>query len=215
MAATPEGKSDADSGRPIRYAVVGDSYSIGEGATEQQSWPALLAQHLTKSGIPVTIVSNSSRTGWTTRDAIEHELAPFRAAKPDFGTLMLGVNDWVQGVDEKTFGTNLAHLMDEMRKALPNDKRLLVINIPDFSVTPDGPTYARGRDISAGLTKFNRIIGEEAAKRGLRVLDIFPLSQRMRNDSSLVAADGLHPSAKAYVRWEEFIFAVARESLGM
>lgn len=204
----------AHSSQPIRYAVVGDSYSIGEGASEKQSWPALLARHLTKSGIPVELVSNPSHTGWTTKEAIEHELSPFRAARPDFGTLMLGVNDWVQGVNEETFRTRLGQIMDAMLQALPNDKRLLVINIPDFSVTPDGPTYARGRDISAGLTKFNRIIAEEAEKRGLRVVDIFPLSQRMREDRLLVAADGLHPSAKAYVQWEEFIFPVARESLG-
>lgn len=202
------------SSKPLRYAAVGDSYSIGEGASEEQSWPALLARRLTKSGIPVTLVSNPSRTGWTTKDAITHELPAFHAARPDFGTLMLGVNDWAQGVDEKTFRTNLAHLMDEMLKALPNDKRLLVINIPDFSVTPDGPTYARGREISAGLTKFNHIIEEEAGKRGVRVVDIFPLSQQMGKDRSLVAADGLHPSAKAYSQWGELIFPVARELLG-
>lgn len=49
--------------RPLRYAVVGDSYSIGEGATEKESWPSLLATHLTKSGRPVQLVSNPSRTG--------------------------------------------------------------------------------------------------------------------------------------------------------
>lgn len=90
---------------------------------------------------------------------------------------------------------------------------MLVVNIPDFSVTPDGPNYPRGRDISAGLTSLNRIIAEEAGKRGLRVIDIFPLSRRMRNDPSLVAADGLHPSAKAYAMWEELIFPAARELL--
>ncbi len=214
MAATPEGKTEAASSQPIRYAVVGDSYSIGEGASEKQSWPALMARHLTKSGKPVTIVSNPSRTGWTTRDAIEHELPAFRAAKPDFGTLMLGVNDWVQGVDEKTFRTRLARVMDAMLQVLPNEKRLLVVNIPDFSVTPDGPSYARGREISAGLTSFNRIIAKEAEKRGLSVVDLFPLSRKMQGHPELIAADGLHPSAKTYAMWEELIFPAARESLG-
>ena len=167
MTVMPVDGKPADSEKTIRYAVVGDSYSIGEGATEKESWPALLARHLTKSGRPVELVSNPSRTGWTTQDAIENELPLFRAAQPDFATLMIGVNDWVQGVDEATFRTRLAHLMDEMLKVLPNEKRLLVVNIPDFSVTPDGPNYARGRDISAGLTSFNRIIAEEALKRRL------------------------------------------------
>jgi lysophospholipase L1-like esterase len=199
--------------KTIRYAVVGDSYSIGEGATEAESWPSLLARSLTRSGIPTELVSNPSRTGWTTQDAIAHELDPFRRAHPGFGTLMLGVNDWVQDVDAEVFRQRLAHIMDAMLKSLPNEKRLLVVNIPDFSVTPNGPTYARGRDISAGLTSFNRIIAEEATQRDLALVDIFPASRRMGEDSSLVAADGLHPSAKAYAEWERLIFPAARESL--
>ena len=145
---------------------------------------------------------------------MEHELPLFRAAKPNFGTLMIGVNDWVQGVDKATFRTRLVHLLDEMLQALPNKRRLLVVNIPDFSVTPDGPNYARGRDISAGLAKFNRIIAEEAQKRGVCVVDVFPVSQTMHGHPELIAADGLHPSAKTYAVWEELIFPAAQELLG-
>ena len=49
------------------------------------------------------LVSNPARTGWTTQDAIERELPAFRAAEPDFATLMIGVNDWVQAVDRSDF----------------------------------------------------------------------------------------------------------------
>ena len=199
--------------KPIRYAVIGDSYSIGEGATEAESWPALLARHLSANGLTTELVSNPSRTGWTTADAIEHELPLFRAARPDFGTLMMGVNDWVQGVAPQLFHQRLAHLMDEMRAVLPNEKRLLVVNIPDFSVTPKGGDYSRGRDISAGLTMFNKIIAEEAARRGLTTVDVFPLSREMKGRLELVAADGLHPSAKAYAQWEALIYPTARELL--
>ena len=211
IAVTTEETEASGKGKPLRYAVVGDSYSIGEGATAADAWPALLARRLTKSGIPVALVSNPSKTGWTTQDAIEHELAQFRAARPDFGTLMLGVNDWVQDVGAATFRHRLGHIMDAMRESLPNEKRLLVVNIPDFSVTPDGPNYARGRDISAGIAGFNRIIAEEAKRRGLPVVDIFPLSRKMGTDPTLVAPDGLHPSAKAYAAWEELIFPAARK----
>lgn len=197
----------------IRYAVVGDSYSIGEGASEVESWPTLLTRHLSESGRPVELISNPSRTGWTTQDAIENELPLFRAARPDFGTLMIGVNDWVQGVAPEVFRERLAHLMDEMRAILPNDKQLLIVNIPDFSVTPDGPNYACGRDISAGLTSFNQIIADEAERRGLIVVDIFPMSQEMRGRPELIAADGLHPAAKTYAQWEALIFPTAQSVL--
>jgi lysophospholipase L1-like esterase len=214
MKARPvEGRSN-EPGKSIRYAVVGDSYSIGEGASERESWPALLVRHLAENGHRVELVSNPSRTGWTTLDAIERELPFFRAAQPDFATLMIGVNDWVQDVEPAVFRVRLTQLMDEMLAVLPDDKRLLVINIPDFSVTPDGPKYGRGRDISAGLTSFNQIIAEEAQRRGLPVVDIFPISQQIRARPELIAADGLHPSAEAYALWEQVIFPAARTVLG-
>ena len=197
----------------IRYVAIGDSYSIGEGASPDESWPALLTRHLNAQGLDVDLVANPSRTGWTTQQAIDLELQIFLGSKPNFGTLQIGVNDWVQGIDAETFRKHFALLADRMLEVLPNKDRLLVVTIPDFGVTPTGPRYARGRNISEGLTRFNQIIAEESKKRGLRVVDVFPISQKMRNDRSLVAADGLHPSAKEYAEWEKIILPAALELL--
>ena len=196
-----------------RYAVIGDSYSCGEGATPKESWPALLTQHLNVQGLHVDLVSNPSVTGWTTKDAIDRELPKFVNSNPNFATLLIGVNDWVQGVDETTFRNRFGYLVDQMLAVLPNKKRLLVVTIPDFGVTPTGPKYARGRNIHEGILRFNQIVTEEARKRGLEVVDIFPLSKKMGRDKSLVAKDGLHPSAKEYAEWEKIIFPVALELL--
>ena len=197
----------------VRYAAIGDSYSIGEGASPGESWPALLARHLSETGIQTELVANPSKTGWTSQQAIDEELPVFAAARPTFATLLIGVNDWVQGVDATQFRTRVAQLLDAMLKILADKRRLLVVTIPDFSATPKGGTYARGRDISQGLAEFNKIVTEEAVRRDLRVVDIFPMSKKVRDDPSLVAPDGLHPSAKEYARWEETIFPVARELL--
>jgi acyl-CoA thioesterase-1 len=193
----------------IRYAVVGDSYSCGEGASPKESWPALLTQHLNVQGWHVDLVSNPSVTGWTTKDAIDRELPKFVNSNPDFATLLIGVNDWVQGVDETTFRNRFSYLVDQMLAVLPNKKHLLVVTIPDFGVTPTGPKYSRGRNIHEGILRFNQIVTEEARKRGLEVVDIFPLSKKMGQDKSLVAKDGLHPSAKEYAEWEKIIFPAA------
>src|ERR1700737_660717 len=208
--ATAQDKAD---NQKIRYVAIGDSYSIGEGATPNESWPALLTRHLNGQGLHVDLVANPSRTGWTTKDAIDRELPIFNESKPNFATLLIGVNDWVQGVDETTFRKHFTYLLDRMLEVLPNKKRLLVVTIPDFGVTPTGPKYARGRDISEGLCRFNQIVSEEAKKRGLPVVDVFPLSKKMGSDPSLVANDGLHPSAKEYAEWEKIIFPAALELL--
>jgi lysophospholipase L1-like esterase len=197
----------------IRYVAIGDSYSIGEGASPNESWPAVLTRHLVEQGVQITLVANPSRTGWTTQQAIDLELPIFVNAGPNFATLQIGVNDWVQGADEETFRKRFVLLVDRMLEVIKDKNRLLVVTIPDFGVTPAGPKYARGRDISEGIAAFNKIIIQEAERRGLRVVDVFPLSKKMQSDPALVAADGLHPSAKEYAEWEKIIFPAARELL--
>ena len=197
----------------IRYVAIGDSYSIGEGASPNESWPALMTRHLKAQGVDVDLVANPSVTGWTAKQAIDRELPIFVESKPNFATLLIGVNDWVQGVDDATFRKHFTYLLDRMLEVLPNKKRLLVVTIPDFGVTPTGPKYARGRNIHEGIAQFNQIVSEEAKKRGLHVVDIFPLSKKMGEDKSLVAKDGLHPSAKEYAEWEKIIFSAALELL--
>ena len=197
----------------IRYAVIGDSYSCGEGAKPSESWPALLTAHLKQQGLNIDLVSNPSVTGWTTKDAIDKELPKFVNSNPNFATLLVGVNDWVQGVDEVSFRNRLSYLLDSMLAVLPNKKRLLLVTIPDFGVTPTGHKYSRGRNIHEGIMQFNKIVIEEAHKRGLQVVDIFPISKKMGEDNSFVAKDGLHPSAKTYAEWERLIFPSALELL--
>ena len=207
---TAEKKIDKEK---IRYVAIGDSYSIGEGASPNESWPALLTRHLNDKGLHVDLVANPSRTGWTTQQAIARELPIFVESKPDFATLQIGVNDWVQGVDAETFRKNFTDLVDQMLAMLRDKNRFLIVTIPDFGVTPTGPKYARGRNISEGIASFNKIITEEATKRGLRVVDVFRISKQMGDEPSLVAADGLHPSAKEYAAWEKVIFPAALDLL--
>ena len=204
----------ADEKQEIRYVAIGDSYTIGEGAKSDEAWPSVLTKHLREKGINIDLIANPSVTGWTTQMAIDRELPVFISAKPNFSTLLIGVNDWVQGVDEKTFQQRFVTLVDRMLELLlPNKHRLLIVTIPDFGVTPTGPKYSRGRNISEGIASFNRIIMEEAKKRDIPVVDIFELSKKVQNEPSLVAADGLHPSAKEYAEWEKVIFPVALELL--
>jgi lysophospholipase L1-like esterase len=196
---------------PIRYVAIGDSYSIGEGASPNESWPAVLTKHLKGRGIAIDLVANPSVTGWTTQDAIDRELPVFRRSTPTFATLLIGVNDWVQGVDADTFRKNFTFLVDQILEIVREKHGLFVVTIPDFGVTPTGAKYARGRNISEGIASFNKIIFEESKKRGLRIVDIFELSKKMGSDASLIAADGLHPSAKEYAEWEKIIFPLAFE----
>lgn len=193
----------------IRFAAIGDSYTIGEGVDETERWPNLLAEHINREDIAVEIVCNPSVTGFTTQDVIEKELPVYRKSATDFATLLIGVNDWVQGISKEKFSENLGRIISEMQSELKNRQNLVLITLPDFSATPEGYKYSRGRDITKGLMEFNEIIKQQAAAKNILVADIFEISKEMKNDPLLVAADKLHPSGKEYRKWEEVIFAQA------
>lgn len=198
---------------PVRYVALGDSYTIGTGATEAQSWPSQLVNHLKKNKINIKLIANPAHSGWTTQNVIDQELPVLDKSKANFVTLLIGVNDWVQGVDAKTYQKNLIKIIDHIQAQLPDKSKLILITLPDFGVTSAGPRYSGGRDISKGISEFNKIILSEAKKRNLKTVDLFEQSKQMGKDSSLVASDGLHPSAKGHAAWEALVFPVAFEML--
>ena len=205
------GKNEAEM-KTIRYVAIGDSYTIGEGVKENQRWPNLLVDHLNKEGIKIELVANPSVTGWTTQQAIDLELPILRREKPDFVTVLLGVNDGAQGATPDVFRKRFSILLDEIQKNIPDKSKIVVVTVPDFSVTPRGKTYNVGFDISKAIDAFNSVIKDEAQKRNLSVADINPISKGMIN-TALVGPDGLHPAPQEYVLWEEVIYPVARELL--
>jgi acyl-CoA thioesterase-1 len=150
---------------PIRYVALGDSYTIGQGINTEDSWPNVLTKDINQKGLNIELVANPSRTGWTTQNLIDSELPIFIKSKPTFATLLIGVNDWVQGVSKEKFRDNFIFILNEVEKELPNKTNFVVVTIPDFSVTPTGKLYNNGRDISKGISEFNQIIKEEAQKK--------------------------------------------------
>lgn len=203
-----------ESKKAINYVAFGDSYTICTGTSNsKEHWPSILAKHLTESNISTQLVANPSRNGYSTQNVIDNELPLLKTQTIDFATLLIGVNDWVRQVDINAYHKNLNYCIDEIQKKLSNKNHLLLITIPDFGVTPQGSLYGNGRNISNGISEFNNIIKSEAKKRGLVCVDIFPISQQMKNSKDLVAADGLHPSAREYSTWETLIFPEAKKLL--
>lgn len=191
--------------KQVNYLPLGDSYTICTGTSAQEAWPTLLTKHLNDVGVKTTLLDNPARNGFSTQNLINKELPLLKKLKPNFVTLLVGVNDWVREVPTAIFEKNLKYIIDEVQLQLPDKTKLLLITIPDFGVTPQGKSYGSGRNISKGILEFNRIIIAEGKKRNLQVVDIFELSKKMKDDATLVANDGLHPSAKEYSEWEKLI----------
>ena len=199
--------------KSFKYFALGDSYTIGTGANPNEAWPVLLTKHLNDAGLKTELIGNPARNGFTTQNLIDIELPDFDKSEANFVTILIGVNDWVREVSTTNFESNLVFILDHVQKKLKDKKKILLVTIPDFGVTPQGAKYSKGRNISAGITEFNDIIKAQAQKRELSCVDIFPLSQKMKDAPLYIAADGLHPSAREYANWENLILPEAKSVL--
>jgi acyl-CoA thioesterase I len=127
-------------------------------------------------------------------------------------SLLVGVNDVVQGVPPETFRSNGAAILDALLVAL-SSRRIVVVSMPDYTLTPEGAAYGDPAERRRAMVEFNAILAESARDRGVAFVDIFRVSERARNDPSLVAADGLHPSAEQYRLWVDEIAPAVEELL--
>lgn len=190
----------------IRYLPLGDSYTIGQSVAEADRWPNQLTQKLANEGTKLQIIANPSVTGYTTQNLIDRELPLVPKLKPDFVTVLIGVNDYVQGVDTNTFQKNLDYILTSLQKELVKPTNIALVTIPDYGKTPTGAQYGNPEVSSKAIQQFNQIIIEAGVKYKLPVADIFSASQAVASDSTLIANDGLHPSAKEYTVWTDIIY---------
>lgn len=221
-AAPSDAEASASSGLPVpsdpgpglRYVALGDSYTIGTATrTAAERWPDQLVAALADGTPTLELVANLGVNGFTSRDVIEVELPQLEALEPEFATILIGVNDIVQGVLSETYRANAAGILDALLQRLPAD-RIVAVATPDYTVTPQGANYGDPRAQAAGIRAVNEILRGLAAERGIAWVDIHDLSLRAAADRSLVADDGLHPSGAQYGLWVERIAPVVTDLLG-
>lgn len=210
MSSTPAPTTETTStGAPAgqRYFAIGDSYTIGESVTPAERFPHQLAREL---DLPEPLII--AKTGWTT-DELGNALDAIRVAGPyDLVTLLIGVNNQYRGRDAEQYRGEFAELLQRAIGFAGGDaKKVVVVSIPDWGVTP----FAADRDrakIASEIDRYNAVNREETVKAGARYVDITPVSRG--NDPALVAGDGLHPSGKQYAEWVKLILPEARAALG-
>jgi lysophospholipase L1-like esterase len=185
-----------------RYLALGDSYTIGESVDAGERYPAqvrrLLAEndHLACGDPEIVAV-----TGWTTGNLLE----ALSAAKPtptyQLVSLLIGVNNQYQGRTQAEYREQFGLLLQKcIWLAGSRPSHVVVLSIPDYSVTP----FGRLRDtalIAAQVDSFNRINSALAKEYKVNYVDVTGESRKAVGDATLIAADGLHFSGKEYAIW--------------
>ena len=198
----------------LSYLALGDSYTIGESVAPEDRYPAQVMRALCAAGYscgeqPDIIAT----TGWTTGDLL-HAMA---LNKPSAGyqavSLLIGVNDQYQGRSQAEYREQFTELLKQAI-GLAGDKpsHVLVLSIPDYSVTP----FAQYRDtarIAGQIDSFNLINARISAEYHVNYLNVTAESRKAAADRSLIANDGLHFSGKEYGIWTNMMMPILKEMM--
>lgn len=196
------------------FLALGDSYTIGEGVAEAQRWPLQLVARLRAEGVAIADAQIIARTGWTT-DELSAAMDGTALHPPyTLVTLLVGVNNQYRGRGLDDYRAQFRALLQRAVALAGDDaRRVIVVSIPDWGVTPFA--MGEGRDpsqVAAQIDAFNTIAREEADAAHARHVDITGIS-RAPGVRGMLSADGLHPSAAQYTRWVHAIAPVAQEIL--
>ena len=183
------------------WLALGDSYTIGESVNEDERFPAQTISLLKNDSVFIKQPQYIATTGWTTLNlldaiATQHPQGPF-----DIVTLLIGVNDQYQHFDTGSYRIHFIQCLQNAIALAGNKKdHVFVLSIPDYSVTP----FAQHSDtmqIRKDIDAFNAINKAITKSFNISYTDITPFTREAKNDVSLIAGDGLHPSGKEYAKW--------------
>jgi acyl-CoA thioesterase-1 len=191
----------APSQADARYLALGDSFTIGTGATPSESFPARL---VSRWSCPVELL-NAGVDGFTTDDLTEVELPDLKSFGPTFVTLLIGANDIVHGESAAVYRAHVRAILAATHAA--GVARVVSLPQPDWSLSPAATLFGTPVQLHAKIVLFNQILSEETRAAGGDFVDLFPLMEKEASEKML-AADGLHPSAAAYDAWAD---ALARQ----
>ena len=187
----------------LRYVALGDSLTYGVGVQQADRWPNQLARIL-RPDLDIELAANLSGRSTATQQLISDQLPQLTELRPQFVSVQVGANDAIFDTPPDTYAANMAEILDTVLGLVPAD-RAVAVTTPDFTLIPYYGILYEGTPVRERIQRFNQLLREAAEVRGIPVVDISPISERVPDDPSLVAADGKHPSGKQYAGWADLI----------
>jgi acyl-CoA thioesterase I len=197
----------------VRYLALGDSYTIGTGASDSShNYPSLLALRVAKATGTKVSVTNPAVNGFTTLNLIDRELAFAGKLKPELVSILIGVNDLVQGRTPDQYRASLVKIYDTVGLLKLPAGRVVAISIPDWYAVPAAADYGDPVRIRSLTGEFNAVARDEATRRGFTWVDITAVSTSEMGTPGWIASDGLHPGDAQYAAWADAIWSLVSKS---
>jgi lysophospholipase L1-like esterase len=197
----------------ITYLALGDSYTIGTGAShESRNFPSLLAHKIEEQISRSVRVVNPAVNGFTTIDLLAKEIGFIDRLEPDLVSVLIGVNDLVGGRTVEQYRESLVEIYEPIAALGLAPGHVIAISIPDWSIVPAARDYGNPEEIRSLTDAFNAAAGVEASKRAFTWVDISEVSRSGLESSGWISADNLHPGDVQYAAWADAIWIQAGES---
>ena len=201
--------------KQFSYLALGDSYTVGELVPLYESFPYQLVQMLRTSNVNFIAPEIIAQTGWTTDELLLYLSKTALLTQYDLVTLLIGVNNQYRGREPYLFKPDFELLIQKAIKwANGSSKNVVVLSIPDWSVTP----FAHEKnilEIASAIDEYNKICRESSKAMGVHFIDITTQQREFGHEKEFLAGDGLHPSGKEYKRWANAIKRVVCNNMGL
>lgn len=194
------------------FLALGDSYTIGQSVDDTLRFPMQAVSLMNKSGFNVSAPVFVARTGWSTIDLTHAIDRASLDTSYTYVTLLIGVNDEYQRLDDQSGGLDLADYTKRFATLLAKAitfaggkaNHVIVVSIPDYSLTPFVSASSKA-SVSARIEKYNQVNETTATAAGCKFLDIGTIYSETTADGTLIASDHLHPSGKEYGKWANLL----------
>jgi len=193
------------SGQSLKYISLGDSLTAGVGNTDlNNTYVYQFAQKLSQQGNQID-VENLAQPNATTIDLIKNQLPYTIDKKPDFITILIGINDLHGKSTTTDFYKNYDNIMQNLQSK--TSAKIILLNLPYLGSS--GLVYPPYNYLLDFRTKqFNGIISSIASKYNAKLIYLYENTyEKFQNDQDLYSQDLFHPSDKGYLLWSQIINA--------
>jgi lysophospholipase L1-like esterase len=199
-------------GKPLVFAVLGDSSAVGLGVTRATETPgALIAAALTElAERPVRLV-RVAVTGAESRE-LDEQVDRALPEHPDVALIMIGAND-VTTLTKPA--TAVRHLEDAVRRLTAAGCEVVVGTCPDLgTIRPIAqPLRSFARRWSRQMAAAQTVAVVEAGGRTVSLGSV--LGPAFASDHSMFSVDEFHPSAVGYAQAAAILLPSVADAVGV
>lgn len=170
--------------RDATILAFGDSLTYGFGASEDESYPSVMAR---KTGLHII---NAGLNGETTSESL-HRLPLYLAQNPEFVILCIGGNDILQKVPKQIIKQNIQKMVEMIKQS---GAEMLLVAVPELDSFGFGVL-----DIYAEIADEYEIFLEDD------VLSHIELRRELKSDY-------IHPNAKGYEMMADAFIKVLKDN---